>query len=66
MNVSIVNVLTPNGRRQNVKVQPNTTILKVKLKIENCTIFCNYIYFDRYFIALDLRRSMSKASIRSK
>lgn len=30
MSGSIVNVLTPNGRRQNVKVQPNTAILKVK------------------------------------
>lgn len=27
--MSVVNVLTPNGRRQNVKVQPNTTILQV-------------------------------------
>lgn len=27
--MSAVNVLTPNGRRQNVKVQPNTTILQV-------------------------------------
>ncbi|XP_031628369.1 tether containing UBX domain for GLUT4 [Contarinia nasturtii] len=27
--MSVVNVLTPNGRRQNVKVQPNTAILKV-------------------------------------
>lgn len=31
MSGSVVNVLTPNGRRQNVKVQPNTAILKVTL-----------------------------------
>lgn len=27
--MSIVNVLTPHGRRQNVKVEPNTPIIKV-------------------------------------
>lgn len=27
--MSAVNVLTPNGRRQNVKVQPNTALLQV-------------------------------------
>lgn len=29
MSGSIVNVLTPHGRRQNIKVQPNTALLKV-------------------------------------
>lgn len=35
MNSSVV-VLTPHGRRQTVKVQPNTTILKVRIKKFHC------------------------------
>lgn len=33
MSSSTVNVLTPNGRRMNVKVQPNMTILKVRMRM---------------------------------
>lgn len=29
--MSVVNVLTPNGRRQNVKVQPNLVLIKVNI-----------------------------------
>lgn len=29
MNNSVVSVLTPHGRRLNVKIQPNETVLKV-------------------------------------
>lgn len=45
MNTSVVNVLTPNGRRQNVKVLPNTAILKVfhKKKFKNLQNF-SFIY----------------------
>lgn len=37
MSGSVVNVLTPNGRRQNVKVQPNTALLKVTNLLKNIT-----------------------------
>lgn len=42
MSGSIVNVLTPNGRRQNIKVQPNTALLKVCFYTFNSKLKFNY------------------------
>lgn len=39
--MSVVNVLTPHGRRQNVKVQPNTPIIKVRDSYFHCEIQSN-------------------------
>lgn len=40
MSNSVVTVLTPNGRRQNVKIQPNQTILQVR---------CSIYYMPQFF-----------------
>lgn len=43
--MSSLTVLTPNGRRQNVKVQPNTTILQVERHIH--TTYTNGAYHSQ-------------------
>lgn len=64
MNSSTVNVLTPNGRRMNVKVLPNTTILKVRMltvpPLQSTAIILESILFA------GSRRCLPKTRIRSK
>lgn len=58
MSNNLVTVLTPNGRRQNVKVQPNKTILQVFFLLCLFSSAEALHFFLKFNFLLDSRRSL--------